>query len=302
MLEFTQDTRTRHRLPVPDVGSPRLHSYLSKHNAVRVLLAPASFQKSAASEPDSALSALNGLMLYSNESAPAPHLWLGLLERSSLDPGTASQLDFEGRRGFPTSSSSRSTIELRHWPHWSWRGFDLISVGGWSDWRMIFWGSAAGVWTYAYLPERMSFEAGEILTWLEILAFEQQLDIDGQRREELAFPLRSRRHAGALARRLCLRRMDECSDHRVTSYEGDGLWLRELSPPIGRSFLVLRSDSVARAVDVIKEAKDHIATPPMISVSNWSPNHEILIEALRTHGLRAAASGRLWWSDFRHLR
>ncbi|WP_437335643.1 hypothetical protein [Sorangium sp. So ce394] len=167
---------------------------------------------------------------------------------------------------------------------------------------MVFWGSAAGVWTYAYLPERMSFEAGEVLTWLETLAFEEQLEESGQLREEFAFPLRSRRYADALVRQLHLRRMDECSDHRVTSYVGDGLWLRQLSPPLGRSFLVLRSDSVARAVDIINGAKEYIAKPPTISVSNWSPNRESLIEALRTYGLRTATSARLWWSDFRHVK
>jgi len=216
-------------------------------------------------------------------------LWLGLLSREDLPPRTAIQLDFEGGpEVLPVSRRSR--IKLVEWPTWRWRRMDVVTIGGWQDWKLLFWAGERGIWSYSFRPEMIDIVAGKLATWLELLAFEQELDEQGRLKVVFAFPIAPRRQRTPLGARLGLRAIAECSDRRVVSHEGEGLWLRELSPPVGRPFCVARCDTLQRALDLVENAGDAL-DPRVVAVGSWSACRQELKQELERRGIEAV-SGR----------
>ncbi len=102
----------------------------------------------------------------------------------------------------------------------------------------------------------MSFAAGEIRTWLEIRAVEDGLAAAEQLDIALAFPLDVPVRRGLIAARLGLRPVRERTDPLVSSLEGEGLWIREMAPPIGAPFCVARCDTSERALALVERARE----------------------------------------------
>lgn len=150
------------------------------------------------------------------------------------------------------------------------------------------------------LPEQIDFLAGELRTWLEILAFNDELNESEQLGVEIAFPLGARRHCGQIARRLGLALCQALSDRYVSSHEGAGLWLRELTPPIGKPYCVARCDSAARALALVDAAAD-VIDPKVVAISSSTMSRAEIAQELAQRGVRPLSSSRQWWSDFRKL-
>jgi hypothetical protein len=290
-LDIVREEATQHRCRAPALGSPRLDRYLQDQGAVCVAAPPVP-------APSALVESIRGLVGGGCVVIPREHempdgaLWLGLLPREMLPERAQSLLDFEGgAESFPTG------LRLVHWPLWSWKDLQLVAVGAWHDWKLILWSGEGGLWVYASMPEQMDFVAGELRTWLEILAVEDGLAEAERLRVELAFPLDSHLRRGLIAERLGLRPVPECTDRLVSSYEGEDLWVRELIAPFGISFCVVRCDTSERALLLIKDARE-VMRLESVAISAWSESRTQLSQALGREGIRTISSNRQWWSDF----
>ncbi|WP_437952774.1 hypothetical protein WME98_20195 [Sorangium sp. So ce296] len=290
-LDIVRAETTQHRSRAPALGSPRLERYLEDQGAVCVA-AP------SVSAPSTLVDSIRGLVagacvvMRREHEMPDGALWLGLLPREMLPERALALLDFEGgAESFPTG------LRLVHWPLWSWKDMELVAVGAWHDWKLILWSGERGLWVYANMPEQMDFVAGELRTWLEILAVEDGLAEAERLRVELAFPLGAHLQRGLIAERLGLRPVPECTDRLVSSYEGEDLWVRELIAPLGSSFCVVRCDTSEQALLLIENVRE-VMRLEAVAISAWSESRTQLSQTLAREGIRTISSNRQWWSDF----
>jgi hypothetical protein len=164
-LDATPTEAVRRRPPAPAFGSDRLKRFLDRQGAMLI----ASPQVPAPPALTDSLHALWGggcLAMRREHEMLDGCLWLGLLPRENSPERTATILEFEDdQEVLPTGP--RSALRLVRWPVWSWKGMELVTVGGWHDWKLFLWAGEHGLWSYAALPEQMDCVAGDIRTWLD---------------------------------------------------------------------------------------------------------------------------------------
>ncbi|WP_437646266.1 hypothetical protein [Sorangium sp. So ce362] len=288
-LDVTRTEAILHRSPLPPLGSPRLERYLEAQQARCVAAPPVSGPPVYL---DPARELLNGrcIVMPWEDAQPDAVRWLGLLPREVLPLRLQWRLD----KLYPGFETVTTGLHLVDWPLWSWRRWGFVAVGAWHDWMLLLWSGELGLWSYARKVDTMSFVAGEIRTWLEIRAAEDALAEAKQLDLELAFPLDVPVRRGLIAERLGLRPVRECTDHLVSSFEGEGLWIREMAPPIGAPFCVARCDTSERALALVERAREAMGLD-VVAIGSLGRR---LSEALQRAGFQTIASHGQWWSDF----
>ncbi|WP_437576168.1 hypothetical protein [Sorangium sp. So ce887] len=130
-------------------------------------------------------------------------------------------------------------------------------------------------------------------TWLESHAVEDGLAAAEQLDIALAFPLDVPVRRGLIAARLGLRPVRECTDPLVSSLEGEGLWIREMAPPIGAPLCVARCDTSERALALVERAREAVGLD-VVAISSLGRQ---LSETLQCAGFQTISSRGQWWSD-----
>lgn len=272
----------RRRLPVPARGSRELQAWLAESDFFEI--------------PDLLFSRRRG-------EQPGGMFWLGALDRSALPPITMRMLDFEGAEAWTVGL--RGKLTLVGWPRCSYRGHDFEIRGAWHDWKLILEMRPTGVWTYATLSEQLDFVGGDILTWLETVAHGDALRAEKRLLIEIGFLLGRAAPGRRLAETLGLAVDPVRTGPAHESFEGERVWLRALTPPIGRPFAVARCATVQDALDVVDRAlalgiparRAAGSQRPRVAVSSWSPHQAELSSALTARGCEAPSSAAMWWGD-----
>ncbi|MFO0588441.1 MAG: hypothetical protein U0441_12905 [Polyangiaceae bacterium] len=282
-VDVSDGAAQRQRSPLPAIGSPVLHDWLARNDFFAV-------------SPSAAAPWSEGVLFARRaEEQPGGMFWLGALDRASLPPISARMLDFEDDEAWCVGPEHKLTLE--GWPRCAYRGHDLEIRGAWHDWKLVLTTQPDGVWTYATLSEQMDFVAGEITTWLEILAHDEALRRENKLPVEIAL-LVPEGAAEELARALALTKDTLRTDARVASLEGEHLWIRVQKPPIGRSFAIARCaspDDAARFVEAALALPG--AAPSIVALSTWSAEQPRMREILTARGLRVKSSAAMWWGE-----
>lgn len=314
-VDITGSDALRRRLPVPAFGSPELRAWLAKSDFF-VIPAENGAPGAPGRDLDGASWPWGAGLLFSRRRGEQPGgmFWLGPLDRSSLPSITLRMLDFE--RAEVWTVGLRGKLVLVDWPRCLYRGHDLDIRGAWHDWKLVLGARPAGVWTYATLSEQLDFVAGDVATWLEILAHDEALRAEKRLPIEIGFllgraPRTARGEAPMTAGRHLAGALGLAEDPARTgpaheSFEGERVWLRALSPPMGRPFAVARCATPEDAVRTVEHAlaagiplSRAAREPrlPRVAVSSWSPDPAALRAEIAARGCEVLSSAAMWWGE-----
>ncbi|KYF55479.1 hypothetical protein BE04_36310 [Sorangium cellulosum] len=269
-VEATPTRLERIRRHPPALGSARLREYLRRH---AVVLPAAPPPAAMAGAPEELLLLGRTLLLRPGEG----NMWLGLWRIEDL-PDAA-------RRAAPTAVAvARGAPKLARgeWPFYRWGDLDMICIGGGPEFESYLCDATGAMWSCDAAYGHFEFVGGGVVSWLERLAFNADLDAMGHASALLTIPLKA---WGELPERLNVPLVRECSDARSRLYVSAAYAIWESSPTRGIPVVDVRARGSRELIPVVTWARERWGTMK-VAVSGDDGTTEELADAIEAEGIR----------------
>lgn len=248
VLEARPSGASCFRLPPPELGNERLRSFLRRY-ALTLPPAPPPVRASAAmSATLDEVRRLGRLFL----NPPSGKMWLGLWCRDDLLRPLVSSIP----REIEIVPSGASRLSMVEWPVYRWGDFEMVCVGGPTDYCFYFCDQMGGIWLSDPAYDGFDFIAGSLLSWLEAIAATDSRD-PFESGPLLAMPMKT---ISDLPAHLGTSLVPERSDQRHRLYMSPDYVIHETIPTRGVPLVEVRGRSGEALVPVLAWAKEHWGT------------------------------------------
>ncbi|WP_438020325.1 hypothetical protein WMF18_15185 [Sorangium sp. So ce315] len=273
-LEATPTRVERIRRHPPALGSDRLREYF-RHHAIALPAAPPHAAESAGmvGSPEALRLLGRTLLLRPGEG----NMWLGLWRIEDLPEAArrAAPAAIAVARGAPKISRSE-------WPFYRWGDVDMICIGGGPEFELYLCDATGAMWSCDVAYGHFEFVGGDVVSWLERLAFNAELDAMGHTSALLTIPLQA---WGELPEYLNVPLIRECSDARSWLYVSAAYAIWESSPTRGIPVVEVRARSSRELISIVKWARERWGTTK-VAVSGEDEMTEELAGAIEAEGIR----------------